>query len=143
MTVQNDIQHKMNMAAVNGARAINPGPASGARAPAIINTTDGARKDFSAIFSEASDRNKAAGIKISKHAELRLSQRNISLTGAQKGKIADALAKAESKGVKDALVMIDGFAVVANARSKTIITAANAEDLKSNIFTNIDGALFA
>jgi flagellar operon protein len=51
--------------------------------------------------------------------------------------------KADNKGVRDALVMIDGFAVVANAKSMTVITAVGEDDLKRNIFTNIDGAVFA
>ena len=86
---------------------------------------------------------KASGLKISKHAEARLNDRNIQLTGYQKEKIADALVKADNKGVREALVMIDGLAIVANTRSMTVITAVSEGDLRQNIFTNIDGAVFA
>ena len=80
-------------------------------------------------------------IKFSKHAELRLQSRNISLTQAQKDKMKEAVARAESKGVKDSLVLMDNLAFVVNVRNKTVITAANSNELKENVFTNIDGAV--
>jgi len=129
----------MKVSAMQGAR-VNGAP------NALLKPTgaaDPAKSGFADIFSQASQRNTATGLRISKHAEARLSERNINLSEQQKEKIAGALAKAGNKGVRDALVMIDGFAVVANARSMTIITAAGEGDLKQNIFTNIDGAVFA
>lgn len=80
-------------------------------------------------------------IKFSKHAETRLQARNISLTQIQKEKIRDAVARAESKGVRDSLVLMDNLAFVVNVRNKTVITAANSNELKENVFTNIDGAV--
>jgi len=137
MNVQNDLQYKINMSKVQGAGGnYIPGAAP-------VKKTTGGAPAFSDIFSQAKQRNAASSLKISKHAEARLNERNIQLSGQQKEKIANALIKAELKGVRDALVMIDGFAVVANARSMTIITAAGEDDLRQNIFTNIDGAVFA
>lgn len=81
------------------------------------------------------------GLKFSKHAELRLQARNINLTAAQKEKMSEAVAKAESKGVKDSLVLMDNLAFVVNVRNKTVITAVNSSELKENVFTNIDGAV--
>ncbi len=80
-------------------------------------------------------------IKFSKHAELRLQSRNISLTQTQKDKMKEAVAKAESKGVRDSLVLMDDLAFVVNIRNRTVITAANSNELKENVFTNIDGAV--
>lgn len=80
-------------------------------------------------------------IKFSKHAELRLQSRNISLTQEQKDKMKEAVAKAESKGVRDSLVLMDNLAFVVNVRNRTVITAANSNELKENVFTNIDGAV--
>ena len=81
------------------------------------------------------------GLKFSKHAELRLQERNINLTAAQKEKMNAAVAKAETKGVKDSLVLMDNMAFVVNIRNRTVITAANNNELKENVFTNIDGAV--
>lgn len=80
-------------------------------------------------------------IKFSKHAEYRLKTRNISLTQAQKEKMKEAVAKAESKGVRDSLVLMDDLAFVVNVRNRMVITAANSNELKENVFTNIDGAV--
>lgn len=80
-------------------------------------------------------------IKFSKHAELRLQSRNITLTQAQKDKMKEAVDKAESKGVRDSLVLMDNLAFVVNVRNRTVITAANSNELKENVFTNIDGAV--
>lgn len=80
-------------------------------------------------------------LKFSKHAELRLQSRNITLSAAQKEKMSEAVAKAESKGVKDSLVIMDNLAFVVNVRNKTVITAVNSNELKENVFTNIDGAV--
>lgn len=87
--------------------------------------------------------NEFSGIKLSKHAELRLKSRNIDLTQVQKDKISQAVKKAEAKGIKDSLVMLDNIAFVVNVKSKTVITAVNNSELKENVFTNIDGAVFA
>lgn len=80
-------------------------------------------------------------IRFSKHAELRLQSRNINLTQAQKDKMKEAVARAESKGVRDSLVLMDDLAFVVNVRNRTVITAANSNELKENVFTNIDGAV--
>ncbi len=82
-------------------------------------------------------------LKFSKHAELRLQTRNIQLTDIQKEKITEAVNKAQSKGVKDSLVIMDNLAFVVNVKSRTVITAVNSGELKENVFTNIDGAVFA
>ena len=80
-------------------------------------------------------------VKLSKHAKARLEQRNITLSEADMQKIDDAMVKADKKGIKDALIIMDNKAFVANVKNKTIITASTNEQLKDNVFTNIDGAV--
>lgn len=80
-------------------------------------------------------------IKFSKHAQERLQSRNINLTQAQKQKMKEAVARAESKGVRDSLVLMDDLAFVVNIRNRTVITAVNSSELSDNVFTNIDGAV--
>lgn len=96
---------------------------------------------FGEILQESIDR--SSTLKFSKHAEQRLSSRNINLSQTQKDRINLALKKAEEKGVKDSLVLIENMAFVVNVRSKTVITAVNSSELKENVFTNIDGAVIA
>ena len=84
-----------------------------------------------------------SSVKFSKHAETRLKTRNIELTEEQSGKLSTAIDKARDKGLRDTLVVLDGIALVANVRSRTIVTAVSRNELEQNVFTNIDGAVFA
>jgi flagellar operon protein len=56
-------------------------------------------------------------------------------------KLNQAIEKAKEKGVKDALILMDDKAFIASIRNKTIVTAAFEDQLKENVFTNIDGAV--
>jgi flagellar operon protein len=96
---------------------------------------------FENFLQQAID--KSTGVKFSKHAEMRMQARNIDLTQTQKDKINNAVSIAQKKGVKDSLVILDDMAFVVNVNSKTVITAVNNNELKDNVFTNIDGAIFA
>lgn len=80
-------------------------------------------------------------IKFSKHAQERLISRNVKLSQNDIDNIDKAIEKAAKKGVKDTLIIMGSTALIANVKSKTIITAATEESLKDNIFTNIDGAV--
>ena len=80
-------------------------------------------------------------VKFSKHAMDRLQSRNIKLTKEDISKINDAVNKAAEKGVKEALIIMGNTALVTSIKNKTVITAATEENLKSNVFTNIDGAI--
>lgn len=80
-------------------------------------------------------------VKFSKHAEARLSSRNIDMKPEQIERISNGINKAQEKGVKDSLVLVDDVALVVNVKNRTIVTAANANELKENVFTNIDGAV--
>jgi len=80
-------------------------------------------------------------LKFSKHALERLESRNIQLTPQEIAKISDAVDKAGAKGVKDALILMNDKVFIASVRSKTIVTAATEDQLKNNVFTQIDGAV--
>lgn len=81
------------------------------------------------------------GIKISKHAMERMNLRNINFNDDDMNKIENAITMAKSKGVKEALILMGDIAMIASTKNKTIITTVNAEQLKNNVFTNIDGAV--
>lgn len=80
-------------------------------------------------------------VKFSKHAQERLQKRNIAFTPQDLKNISRAVEKAAKKGIKDTLIIMGNTALIANVRSKTVITATTEESLKDNIFTNIDGAI--
>ena len=81
------------------------------------------------------------GIKFSAHAQKRLADRNISIDALEMAKLETALTKAQAKGAKESLVLIDNRAYVISVPNKVVITAVDEGSLKENLFTNIDSAI--
>lgn len=92
-------------------------------------------------FAQVLDNIVKKDVKFSKHAMERLDSRRIKLNSQEMTKIKEALNKAQKKGIKETLILMDNKAFVASVENKTIITVALEEQLKENIFTNIDGAV--
>jgi flagellar operon protein len=82
-----------------------------------------------------------SGLKFSKHAQERLISRNINLNESDIVKINNAVDKAAEKGVRDSLILFNEVAFVISIKNRTVITAVDGENLKENVFTNIDGAV--
>ena len=80
-------------------------------------------------------------VSFSKHANERIQQRNINVSREVTEKLNEAAVQAKDKGLKNVLVMIDNQAFILSTMNNKIITAVNSDDLKENIFTNIDGAV--
>lgn len=78
-------------------------------------------------------------LKFSKHASMRLQNRNISISSEQMERLKDGAGKAKAKGIQESLVMVDDLAFIVNTKSNTVITAV--KELESSVFTNIDGAV--
>lgn len=78
-------------------------------------------------------------VQFSKHAALRLNDRNIRLSNEQIDRVADGIGKANKKGIRDSLVLVDDVALVVNVKSRTVITAI--PQMQENVFSNIDGAV--
>lgn len=103
--------------------------------PNRVNTTT----NFNEILHQHIEKNNE--LKFSKHAVERLQQRNIHLTEQDISKINNAIDTAARKGIKETLIIMENQAFIASVRNKTVITAAIDEQLKDNVFTNIDGAV--
>lgn len=81
------------------------------------------------------------GLKFSKHAANRLLDRNIELTANQSQRLEEGAKKADSKGIRESLVLVDSFAFIVNVPNKTVVTAMDQTEANDKIFTNIDGAV--
>ena len=92
-------------------------------------------------FREVLDSVKSNELVFSKHANERLLSRNIDLSASQLERLQNGARRAEEKGIKESLVMVDNLAFIVNVRNNTVITAVNEKDDK--VFTNIDGAVIA
>lgn len=82
-----------------------------------------------------------SSVKFSKHAAGRLQDRNISLTESQLERLNDGARKAEQKGIKDSLVIVDELAFIVNVPNNTVVTAMDSTETTENVFTNINGAV--
>ena len=80
-------------------------------------------------------------LKFSKHANERLTSRNISLTPEQVERLQEGVTRAREKGIKESLVMLDNLSFIVNVKNDTVVTAIDQSDSRQNIFTNIDGAV--
>ncbi len=85
----------------------------------------------------------AEKLKFSKHASLRLANRQIDLSEEQLDRLQDGTWKARQKGIKDSLVIVDDLAFIVNVPSNTVVTAMDSTDTKENVFTNINGAVIS
>ena len=83
----------------------------------------------------------AEGIKLSAHAQQRLQQANVDLGAGAAGRLKNAVDRAEQKGSKDSLVLLDDLAFVVSVKNKTVVTAVESNRAKENVFTNIDSVV--
>ena len=81
------------------------------------------------------------GLKFSKHAMGRLADRNIELSDNQLQRLEVGTKKAEQKGIRDSLVIVDQLAFIVNVPNQTVVTAMDSTETNDNIFTNINGAV--
>ncbi|HYE67134.1 MAG TPA: TIGR02530 family flagellar biosynthesis protein [Anaerovoracaceae bacterium] len=81
-------------------------------------------------------------ISFSKHANQRTEERNIQISETDLSRLEDACDRAQQKGIKDALIVMNDSAFIVNAQNKTVITVVDKNEMRSNVFTNIEGAVF-
>lgn len=98
-----------------------------------------AQSSFKEIFEKQIDKNQE--VKFSKHAQERLSLRKIVLNQESITKLNAAINQAAEKGAKESLVLMNDLAFIVSVKNKTVITALSGENIKENVFTNIDSAV--
>lgn len=90
---------------------------------------------FKEAFQEVSS------LKISKHAQKRLDERNIQIERSKWSQIEERIIEAREKGINDSLVIMNDSALIVNAKNRTVITALDRTEATAQIFTNINGAI--
>ncbi len=109
------------------------------------NRTDAARSGDGVSFEELLRRKQevasGSGLRFSKHAAMRLSDRNINLSEEQSERLESGVVKADEKGIRESLVILDSLAFIVNVPNRTVVTAIDQNESNENIFTNIDGAV--
>lgn len=82
-----------------------------------------------------------SGIKFSNHAIERMQSRGISYNPERLQKLDEAVQKAAAKGSKDTLVLMDDSALIVSVKNNTVVTVMDKNNLKENVFTNIDSTV--
>ena len=98
-------------------------------------STDGS--SFAETLSQVQD------VHFSNHAQKRLESRDISLNDDSVQRLSDAIDKAEKRGGKSSLVMVDDMAFIVNVPNRTVVTALDANHRGEGVFTQIDSVVFA
>jgi flagellar operon protein len=119
---------------------VQVGPAPGVQpksAPASGVSKLAAGPAFSETLARAQE------VHFSNHALNRLESRDIQLTPDNVNRLSNAIDKAEKRGGKSSLVMVDNLAFIVNVQNRTVVTAMDANQRGEGVFTQIDSVVFA
>lgn len=121
-----------------GSASIQPtGPGSLSDRPAIGKASSVPHpEEFQKVL-----RQEESKISMSQHAETRIRSREIPWSPALEKRVMSGIEALDAKGSREALILADDVAFIANIRSKTIVTAMDRTQLKERVFTNIDSAV--
>ncbi len=97
-----------------------------------------AEDHFGKIFEEELKK-----LKFSAHAKSRIVSRELDISPAEFARLESAVERAGEKGGTESLVLLDDRAFIVNIPNRTVITAMGGGQMKENVFTNIDSAVFA
>ena len=92
-------------------------------------------------FQKELDRLITQNVSMSKHAENRIISRSLDWNPNLQDRIVNGLDRAEAKGSRETLILADNVAVIADVKSRTIVTAMDRTQLKDRVFTNIDSTV--
>ena len=102
--------------------------------PGISRKNSETAASFQEILKQKSE---AAGT----DADARMADRNISLTKEQLDRLEQGTKKADEKGIRESLVIMDNLSFIVNIKNRTVITAMDQSENEENVYTNIDGAV--
>ncbi len=85
---------------------------------------------------------KQGGVEFSRHAMQRIEERKIDLSGSDTlERLNKGVELAAGKGSNETLVLVDTTAFVVSVKNNKVITTLNSDDLRGNVFTNIDSTV--
>ena len=98
---------------------------------------------FDAVLRQEMERSQTRQVAFSKHALSRAEERGIEVTPTLLERLGDSVEKAQAKGATNILALDQSLAAfIVNVPHNRVITAMSQAEMKENIFTNIDGAVF-
>lgn len=98
---------------------------------------------FADLLKQAQTTGDGSALRFSAHAQTRIQSRQIQLGSLEMQRIENAVQKAAGKGSRESLVLLDQTALVVSVPNRTVITVVDKDNLRQNVFTNIDSAVIA
>ena len=118
-----------------------PGQVGQNPAAAQHSKTTNGQDAFGTMLRRQLDTKSQSGVNFSKHALERAEERGIELTPNLMERLSNSVEKAQEKGATNILAFDDSRAFIINIPYGIVITTMSQEEMRENIFTNIDGAV--
>lgn len=96
---------------------------------------------FGEVLQKTLDQEQARQVAFSKHAMARAEERGIEVTSHLLDRLTNSVERAQAKGATNILALDRSLAFIINVPNNRVITTMSQEEMKENIFTNIDGAV--
>ncbi|MEA4896240.1 MAG: TIGR02530 family flagellar biosynthesis protein [Oscillospiraceae bacterium] len=115
--------------------------------PALTQTqkadTDAGRSaendSFKSVLTEMLRKN--SEVSFSKHAVKRAIDHDIELTDESLSRLNEGVKIASEKNLEEPLILVGSTAFLVSIPNNTVITAVDSNEMKGNVFTNIDGTV--
>jgi flagellar operon protein len=114
-----------------------PASPAGQRVASSSSSAGGSAPEFADVLSGVEQ------LKFSNHAQKRLESRNISISDDGMSRLTKAVDKADKRGGKESLVLVDDMAFIVNVKQRLVVTAMDANSRGEGVFTQIDSVVFA
>ena len=119
------------------------GPAAQAATAAGMRTAQQSALQGASFADVLKAKTNADALKFSAHAQTRIKSRGIDVSPQMMDKLTNAVDTAQQKGSKNSLVLFSNAAFIVNIPNRTVVTAMDGENIRENIFTNIDSTVLA
>lgn len=96
---------------------------------------------FREVWQQTLESSQAKQVNLSKHAAARAEERGIEVTPELLDKLTDSVQRAQEKGATNILALDQRLAFIVNVPNSKVITLMRQDEMKENVFTNIDGAV--
>ncbi len=123
--------------------SIIPQPITSPRSQVPRNKPQGTTGSIGSFDQLLQNRIEQGSVKFSRHATDRMQSRGINFSPNQMQRLESAVSQVNAKGGKESLVMLDDTALVVSVKNDTVVTVVDRDQLKNNVFTNIDSAVIA
>lgn len=105
----------------------------------IKNTGTAAGTSFQDILQQKLQG--SSSVSFSRHAVKRAADHGITLSQDSLDRLDEGVRLAGEKNLDDTLILVGDTAFVVNVPNKTVITAMGKDEMRGNVFTNINGTV--